>query len=84
MEAPDDNYKEKNNAKLFGRDKVFGGQISNLQVAELAAICCQKPELSENKCIEIVADGKAPYVTYEDLLTKLPSEITRVLKLILK
>lgn len=49
MERPTDAYKRTHNVRLAKRDKLFGGQVSRLQVAELIACAVADPELAENK-----------------------------------
>ena len=49
MERPGDDYKRTNNMRLEDRDKLFGGQVSRLQVAELVAAAVSNPDLAENK-----------------------------------
>ena len=49
MERPGDDYKRTNNMRLETRDKLFGGQVSRLQVAELVAAAVSNPDLAENK-----------------------------------
>ena len=49
MERPGDDYKRTNNMRLENRDKLFGGQVSRLQVAELVAAAVSNPDLAENK-----------------------------------
>lgn len=49
MERPTDAYKRTHNVRLATRDKLFGGQVSRLQVAELIAAAVTNPEAAENK-----------------------------------
>jgi hypothetical protein len=49
MERPGDDWKDTHNVRLGPRDKMFGGQVSRLQVAELIAAAVASPELAENK-----------------------------------
>lgn len=49
MERPQDDYKRTHNVRLETRDKLFGGLVSRLQVAELVAACVANPELAGNK-----------------------------------
>ncbi len=53
-------------------------QVSRLQVAELVAATLTNPELSLNKCFELVAEEGVPDVPLPQLLEALPSEITKV------
>ena len=53
MERPGDDYKRTNNMRLEPRDKLFGGQVSRLQVAELVAAAVSNPDLAENKVCKI-------------------------------
>lgn len=49
MERPGDDYKKTNNVRLSEKDKLFGGQVSRLQVAELITSAVINPELAGNK-----------------------------------
>jgi hypothetical protein len=49
MERPGDDWKDTHNVRLAPRDKLFGGQVSRLQVAELIAAAVASPKLVENK-----------------------------------
>ena len=49
MERPTDTYKRTHNVRLATRDKLFGGQVSRLQVAELIAAAVSSPEAAQNK-----------------------------------
>ena len=49
MERPTDEYKLTNNVQLATRDKLFGGQVSRLQVAEVVATAAANPAISANK-----------------------------------
>ena len=49
MERPTDSYKRTHNVRLATRDKLFGGQVSRLQVAELIATAVSNPDVAENK-----------------------------------
>ncbi|KAK9677877.1 hypothetical protein RND81_11G173600 [Saponaria officinalis] len=73
MERPTDRYKETHNITLSQQDTLFGGQVSNLQVAELMAVMAQNPDLSHCKIVEVVAETTAPLIPMEDLLAKIPS-----------
>lgn len=78
MERPTDTYKRTHNMVLKPRDSTFGGQVSRLQVAELVTACVANPELAENKCLEVVAETTAKQVAYEQLLTSIAAELTKV------
>jgi hypothetical protein len=73
MERPRDDFKESNNVRLATRDKLFGGQVSRLQVAELVAAAAASPELAENKVLEVVAEPTARPLSYEELLEEHPA-----------
>ncbi|KAL3145005.1 hypothetical protein ABBQ32_003507 [Trebouxia sp. C0010 RCD-2024] len=72
MERPTDAYKRTHNVRLATRDKLFGGQVSRLQVAELIAAAITNPDVAENKVLEIVAEEGAEAREYLDLLTAHP------------
>lgn len=67
MERPSDDYKLTNNVRLETRDRLFGGQVSRLQVAELITAAVSNPELAENKvtmtlqhfCVELIPNDLA-------------------------
>ncbi|XP_010487816.1 PREDICTED: protein TIC 62, chloroplastic-like [Camelina sativa] len=74
MERPTDAYKETHNLTLSLDDTLFGGQVSNLQVAELLACMAKNPRLSCSKIVEVVAETTAPLTSMEKLLEKIPSK----------
>jgi uncharacterized protein YbjT (DUF2867 family) len=74
MERPRDDHKLTHNVRLATRDKLFGGTVSRLQVAELVAAAVASPELAENKVLEVVAETAAPALSYDELLAAHPSE----------
>ncbi|XP_021731640.1 protein TIC 62, chloroplastic-like [Chenopodium quinoa] len=74
MERPTDSFKETHNLTLAQEDTLFGGLVSNLQVAELLAIMAQNQSLSYCKIVEVVAETTAPLTPMTDLLTKIPSK----------
>ncbi|CAI8613663.1 unnamed protein product [Vicia faba] len=74
MERPTDAYKEKHNVTLSTEDTLFGGQVSNLQVAELMATMAKNPDLSYCKIVEVIAETTAPLTPAEKLLTTIPSQ----------
>ncbi|KAF8085031.1 hypothetical protein N665_0685s0023 [Sinapis alba] len=74
MERPTDAYKETHNLTLALDDTLFGGQVSNLQVAELLACMAKNPQLSCSKIVEVVAETTAPLTPIEKLLEKIPSK----------
>lgn len=74
MERPTDAYKETHNLTLALDDTLFGGQVSNLQVAELLACMAKNPQLSCSKIVEVVAETTAPLTPIEKLLKKIPSK----------
>ncbi|GAV67113.1 NAD_binding_10 domain-containing protein [Cephalotus follicularis] len=76
MERPTDTYKETHNITLSQEDTFFGGQVSNLQVAELMAVMAKNPGLSYCKVVEVIAETTAPSIPMEELLLKIPSQRT--------
>ncbi|KAL1208729.1 Protein TIC 62 [Cardamine amara subsp. amara] len=74
MERPTDSYKKTHNLTLSLDDSLFGGQVSNLQVAELLACMAKNPQLSFSKIVEVVAETTAPLTPIEKLLEKIPSK----------
>ncbi|MED6193313.1 Protein TIC 62, chloroplastic [Stylosanthes scabra] len=74
MERPTDSYKETHNLTLSTEDTLFGGQVSNLQVAELMAVMAKNPDLSYCKIVEVVAETTEPLTPSEELLKKIPSQ----------
>lgn len=74
MERPTDAYKETHNTTLSTEDTLFGGQVSNLQVAELLASAAKNPSLSYFKVVEVIAETTAPLTPLEELLAKIPSQ----------
>lgn len=78
MERPTDSFKETHNITLSEEDTLFGGLVSNLQVAELMAVMAKKRSLSYCKVVEVVAEATAPLTPMEDLLAKIPSQRVEV------
>ncbi|CAL9022077.1 unnamed protein product [Prunus brigantina] len=74
MERPTDAYKETHNTTLSKEDTLFGGQVSNLQVAELLASAAKNRAVSYFKVVEVIAETTAPLTPLEDLLVKIPSQ----------
>ncbi|KAG7976099.1 hypothetical protein I3843_06G131800 [Carya illinoinensis] len=74
MERPTDAYKETHNTTLSQEDTLFGGQVSNLQVAELMAVMAKNRSLSYCKVVEVIAETTAPITPLEELLKKIPSQ----------
>eukprot|EP00249_Psilotum_nudum_P017678 c26437_g1_i1 orf=303-3755(-) len=72
MERPTDAYKETHNLVLAEGDTFFGGQVSNLQVAELISCCVENPEISKNKVLEVIAETTAPLRTTNEILVEIP------------
>ncbi|KAH9302896.1 hypothetical protein KI387_014479, partial [Taxus chinensis] len=75
MERPTDTYKETHNLVIANKDTYFGGQVSNLQVAELIACMANNRQLSTNKVIEVIAETTAPLLPMEELLAKVSSAV---------
>ncbi|KAL2927505.1 Protein TIC 62 chloroplastic [Bienertia sinuspersici] len=74
MERPTDSFKETHNLTLSQDDTLFGGLVSNLQVAELLAFMAQNRKLSYCKIVEVVAETTAPLTPMAELLVKIPSK----------
>ncbi|XP_062092814.1 protein TIC 62, chloroplastic isoform X2 [Humulus lupulus] len=74
MERPTDAFKETHNITLSQQDMLFGGLVSNLQVAELMASMAKNRDLSYCKVVEVVAETTAPLTPMEELLRKIPSD----------
>ncbi|XP_024967886.1 protein TIC 62, chloroplastic isoform X1 [Cynara cardunculus var. scolymus] len=74
MERPTDSFKETHNLTLYTEDTLFGGLVSNLQVAELLAFMAKNPALSYCKVVEVIAETTAPLTPMGDLLAKIPPQ----------
>ncbi|XP_022860971.1 protein TIC 62, chloroplastic isoform X2 [Olea europaea var. sylvestris] len=74
MERPTDSYKETHNIALSQEDTLFGGQVSNLQVAELMAFMAKNRSLSYCKVVEVIAETTAPLTSMGELLKNIPSQ----------
>ncbi|KAL2523827.1 hypothetical protein Adt_08881 [Abeliophyllum distichum] len=74
MERPTDSYKETHNITLSREDTLFGGQVSNLQVAELMAFMAKNRSLSYCKVVEVIAETTAPLTPMGELLKQIPSQ----------
>ncbi|KAF7840910.1 protein TIC 62, chloroplastic [Senna tora] len=74
MERPTDAFKETHNITLSTEDTLFGGLVSNLQIAELMAVMAKNRDLSYCKIVEVVAETTAPLTPMEQLLAKIPSQ----------
>ncbi|KAL2328926.1 hypothetical protein Fmac_022353 [Flemingia macrophylla] len=73
MERPTDAFKETHNITLSTEDTLFGGLVSNLQIAELIAVMVKNRDLSCCKIVEAIAETTAPLTPMEELLAKIPS-----------
>ncbi|KAJ6409699.1 hypothetical protein OIU84_009238 [Salix udensis] len=74
MERPTDAYKETHNLTVSEEDTLFGGQVSNLQVAEFMAFMAKNRGLSYCKVVEVIAETTAPLTPMDELLAKIPSQ----------
>lgn len=74
MERPTDAYKETHNITLSNEDTLFGGQVSNLQVAELMAFMAKNRKLSHCKVVEVIAETTAPLLPMGELLSRIPPQ----------
>ncbi|GFQ03822.1 protein tic 62 chloroplastic [Phtheirospermum japonicum] len=74
MERPTDSFKETHNITLSEEDTLFGGLVSNLQVAELMAFMAKNRSLSCCKVVEVIAETSAPLTPLGELLNKIPSQ----------
>ncbi|BAT90896.1 hypothetical protein LR48_Vigan08g169300 [Vigna angularis] len=74
MERPTDAFKETHNITLSTEDTLFGGLVSNLQIAELLAVIAKNRDLSYCKIVEAIAETTAPLTPMEELLAKIPSQ----------
>ncbi|GMH16243.1 hypothetical protein Nepgr_018084 [Nepenthes gracilis] len=74
MERPTDSYKDTHNITLSQEDTLFGGQVSNLQVAELMAFMAKNENLSYCKVVEVIAETTSPLRPMGELLAKIPSQ----------
>ncbi|CAI0377141.1 unnamed protein product [Linum tenue] len=74
MERPTDSYKATHNVTLSTEDTLFGGQVSNLQVAELIAFMARNQGTSYCKVVEVIAETTAPLTPFDKLLEKIPSQ----------
>ncbi|CAM9711560.1 unnamed protein product [Scytosiphon promiscuus] len=68
MERPGDDFEQTHNVRVAPKDTLFGGVVSRLQVAKLAAAAVAAPDSSTNKVMEIVAEDLAPKKSYSDLV----------------
>ncbi|KAH6789323.1 Rossmann-fold superfamily protein [Perilla frutescens var. frutescens] len=74
MERPTDSFKETHNITLSEEDTLFGGLVSNLQIAELMAFMAKNRSLSYCKVVEVIAETTAPLTPMGELLKKIPSQ----------
>lgn len=74
MERPTDSFKETHNITLSEEDTLFGGLVSNLQVAELLAFMAKNRSVSCCKVVEVIAETTAPLTPLGELLKKIPSQ----------
>ncbi|XP_027159921.1 protein TIC 62, chloroplastic-like [Coffea eugenioides] len=78
MERPTDAFKETHNITVSQEDTLFGGLVSNLQVAELMAFMAKNRSLSYCKVVEVIAETTAPLTPMGELLAKIPSQRAEV------
>ncbi|KAG4386758.1 hypothetical protein AAZX31_11G118700 [Glycine max] len=74
MERPTDAFKETHNITLSTEDTLFGGLVSNLQIAELLAVMAKNRDLSYCKIVEAIAETTSPLTPMEGLLARIPSQ----------
>ncbi|KAI4298378.1 hypothetical protein L6164_031949 [Bauhinia variegata] len=74
MERPTDAFKETHNITLSNEDTLFGGLVSNLQIAELIAVMAKNRRLSYCKIVEAIAETTAPLTPMGELLAKIPPQ----------
>ncbi|KAK1315717.1 hypothetical protein QJS10_CPA05g01581 [Acorus calamus] len=74
MERPTDAFKDTHNMVLANEDTLFGGLVSNLQVAELLAFIAKNKDLSYCKVVEVIAETTAPLTPMGELLSKIASK----------
>jgi len=74
MERPTDAFKETHNLVLAPEDTYVGGQVSNLQVAELIGCMAANRRAAYCKIVEAVAETTAPLLPTEQLLSTIPSK----------
>ena len=76
MEKPGDDYGDTHALVFAGEDTRFGGQVSRLQVAQVAAEALRLgPEgAAANKVVEVVAETAAPRKAVEDLFEAIEAE----------
>ncbi len=68
MESPTDEYYLTHNVRLSPRNALAGGNVSNMQIAELITAAVLNPEVADGKTVEAVAETYAPKVDYKTLL----------------
>lgn len=68
MEAPTDDYYLTHNLVLESRNRLAGGNVSNMQIAELITAAVLSPDVADGKTVEAVAETKAPKVDLRTLL----------------
>ncbi|KAL6885534.1 hypothetical protein ACP4OV_010313 [Aristida adscensionis] len=73
MERPTDAYKETHNLVVAAEDTYVGGQVSNLQVAELIAYMARNRKAAYCKVVEVIAETTAPPLPFHQLLSTVPS-----------
>ncbi|KAF8695517.1 hypothetical protein HU200_037361 [Digitaria exilis] len=74
MERPTDAFKETHNLVVADEDTYVGGQVSNLQVAELIGCMANNRRAAYCKVVEVVAETTAPLLPMEQLLSAIPSK----------
>nr|CAB3503430.1 unnamed protein product [Digitaria exilis] len=75
MERPTDAFKETHNLVVADEDTYVGGQVSNLQVAELIGCMANNRRAAYCKVVEVVAETTAPLLPMEQLLSAIPSKM---------
>ena len=76
MEKPGDDYGNAHNLVFAEEDTRFGGQVSRLQVAQVAAEALRLGPggAAANKVVEVVAETTAPRKALEDLFEAIEAE----------
>jgi len=75
MERPTDEYALTHGTVLHPENTQFGGQVSRLQVAQLAAACVAHPGAAANKVVEVVAAKDVPLRPLARQLEALPVRV---------
>ena len=75
MEKPKDDFELTHNMKLHQASTIFGGLVSNKQIASVCVASILNPGLVKDRIVEVTADPEYPKLSAVELLAALPEVV---------